>query len=115
MKINLIKKFGERFGERFGEKFGEGSQKSSQITTQIATQKTTQKGSQITTRKLTEKQAAILEYIREHPKAGRHEMAQNIEGITEDSIKYNLKRLQESGLLRHASSANGGHWEVMNE
>jgi len=74
-----------------------------------------QKSSQKTTRKLTEKQIAILEYIIEYPKAGRHEMTQNIEGITEDGIKYNLKRLQESGLLRHVGHAKGGYWEVMNE
>jgi len=42
-------------------------------------------------------------------------MAQNIKGITEDGIKYNLKRLQKSGLLRHVDSAKGSHWEVMNE
>ncbi len=42
-------------------------------------------------------------------------MAQNIKGITEDGIKYNLKRLQESGLLCHVVSAKGGHWEVNDE
>lgn len=67
---------------------------------------------QKTAQKTTQKQEAILSYLKEHPEAGRAEMAQNIEGITASGIKYNLKVLQEKGFLKRIGSDKGGYWEV---
>jgi len=54
----------------------------------------------------------MIEYLRAHPSASRKELAENIEGITEDGVKHNLKRLQELGLIKRIGSARGGYWEV---
>ncbi|MBN2531781.1 MAG: hypothetical protein JXB88_02755 [Spirochaetales bacterium] len=78
-------------------------------TTQITTQITTQK----TTRKLTENQKKILAFLEKNPSAGREKIAEQIEGITADGVKYNLKQLQEYGLLKRIGSAKGGYWEVV--
>lgn len=72
---------------------------------------TTQK----TTRKLTPKQSAILQYLKVHPLAGRGEIVQHISEITEDGVIYNLKRLQDMGLLKRVGPARGGRWEVVEE
>ena len=71
------------------------------------------KTSQKTSAETTQKQKAIVDYIKQNPKAGRKEISENIDGITEDGVKYNLKRLQEIGLLIRHGSDRGGSWEVV--
>ena len=41
-------------------------------------------------------------------------MAENIADITTDGIKYNLKRLQDIGVLKRIGPDFGGHWLVQN-
>jgi len=74
-----------------------------------ALEKTTQK----TTQKLTEKQQAILDHLRIDPYASRQLLVDNISNITEDGIKYNLKALQDKGLIKRIGPAKGGHWEII--
>ncbi|OHD78533.1 MAG: transcriptional regulator, partial [Spirochaetes bacterium RIFOXYC1_FULL_54_7] len=93
--------------EKASEKTG-GFSKSSQETTQETTQRTTQK----TTQTLSGKQTELLNYLKLNPEASRQEMAQHIADITADGIKYNLKRLQDIGLLKRVGPDKGGHWEV---
>lgn len=76
-------------------------------------EKTTQKTTQKTAQKTTQKQDAIIEYLRKHPSASRKELADNIDDITESGIKYNLKRLQELGLIKRVGPDKGGYWEVI--
>ena len=66
--------------------------------TQKTTQKTTQK---------------ILELIRENPYITRKELAKKIDNITEDGIKYYLKRLKEKGILKRIGPDKGGYWEII--
>ena len=68
-----------------------------------------------TTQKLTPKQSAILQYLKVHPLAGREEIVQHISEITEDGVKYNLKRLQDMGLIKRVGPDRGGRWEVVKE
>lgn len=75
--------------------------------------RTAQKTAQKTILKTTPMQAAIIEYLDIHPYASRKQLAEDIQGITESGIKYNLKRLQDLGLIKHMGSAKGGHWEVI--
>lgn len=75
------------------------------------TQKTTQKNDEIT-QKLTKVQLAILKYLAEHPSATRIELSNNIDGVSEDGVKYNLARLQEIGLLKRIGGRKQGLWEV---
>ena len=69
---------------------------------------TTQK----TNHKTTQKQQAILDYLMRNPNASRAALARAIEGITESGVKYNLKVLQDAGLLMRVGSAKSGHWQV---
>lgn len=61
-----------------------------------------------TTQKTTQK---IIVLIRENPEISRKKLAEII-GITEDGIKYHLKKMQEKGILERIGPAKGGHWEV---
>ena len=76
---------------------------------QKTTQKTTQKGAQ----NLTEQQYAILSYLKEHPKATRKEISENLSNITENGVKYNLYRLQELDLLRRVGGRKQGFWQII--
>ena len=70
------------------------------------------KTAQKTVQKTVQKQKEILEFLKVHPKVGREEIARNINGISESGVKYNLKVLQDKGLLKRIGPAKGGHWEV---
>ena len=39
-------------------------------------------------------------------------MALNIPGITENGVKYNLRRLKELGLIKRIGAPKGGKWVV---
>ena len=69
----------------------------SDTTAQKTTQKTTQK---------------ILDLVRSSPECSRRTLAEAV-GISTDGIKYHLRRLQETGLLRRIGPDKGGHWEVV--
>ena len=72
-------------------------------------QKTTQK----TTQKLTKKQEEILSFLKNNPNASRKDLTENIEDLTEDGVKYNLKRLKELELIRRVGPDKGGFWEII--
>ncbi len=40
------------------------------------------------------------------------EIASQLGNITEDGVKYNLKVLQEKGVLKRVGPAKGGYWEI---
>jgi len=60
--------------------------------------------------KITQK---ILELIKSNPKITRKELAQKIEDITEDGIKYNISKLKKEGRIKRIGSDKGGHWEIV--
>jgi ATP-dependent DNA helicase RecG len=66
-------------------------------TTQKTTQKTTQR---------------ILEILRQHPSAGRREIAELLGDVTEDGVKYQLNKLKALGRITRIGSDKGGYWEV---
>lgn len=72
---------------------------------------TTQK----TTQKLSRKQEEILLYLKNNPKASRKDLTDNIIDLTEDGVKYNLKRLKEFGLIRRVGPDKGGFWEIIEQ
>lgn len=84
-------------------------------TTQSTTQRDadTTQTSEGTTQSLTEMQNAILSILREEPTLGRKDIAQKIEGITEDGVKYHLQKLQKLGILRREGGDYGGHWVIL--
>ena len=66
-----------------------------------------------TTRKITEIQSRIIDYLRNNPMASRNAITSFIKDITEDGIKYNLKVLQEKGIIKRIGPDKGGYWKVL--
>ena len=66
-------------------------------TTTTTTQKTTQK---------------IIALIEENPKITRKELAE-VTGLTEDGIKYHLKKMQDEAIIERIGPDKGGYWEVV--
>lgn len=73
--------------------------------------KTTQKTTQKTTRKTTQK---IIDCIKQDATISRDDLAKKC-GITSDGIKWQLKQMQEKGLLRRVGPDKGGHWEIIKQ
>ena len=76
---------------------------------------TTQKTTQKTAQKLSRKQEEILLYLKNNPKASRKDLTDNIIDLTEDGVKYNLKRLKEFGLIRRIGPDKGGFWKIIEQ
>ena len=66
---------------------------------------TTQKTAQKTAQK-------ILGLVRADPTVTRQQLAGML-NLTADGIKYHLKRMQDSGILRRVGPDKGSHWEVV--
>ena len=77
-------------------------------TTQTATQPPQRHG-----RDLSLVQRKILSYLGENPTASRREIAEHLQNITEDGVKYHLARLQSMNLLHRTGPDFGGKWEVV--
>ena len=110
------------------------SDQKADLTTQTTTQTTTQRidnTTQTTTQRgekatqigldttqntpqhfLTIQEQIIIE-LRNNPNLSRKELAKIIPSVTEDGIKYHLKKLQDRGILRRVGANFGGHWEVL--
>ena len=74
---------------------------------------TTQKTQGTTQKTLNTTQKKILNYLKEHPHATRKDMAAVIGDITEDGIKFNIGKLQQSGLLKREGGRKSGTWVVI--
>jgi predicted HTH transcriptional regulator len=83
------------------------------ISTTQKEESTTQKSKNTTPKPLTTTQKTILNYLKEHPKATRQEVAEAI-GETETVVRFNIGRLQQYGLLKRLGSKKKGQWIVTN-
>ena len=81
--------------------------------------KTTQKNHPETTQKqdidITPVQKGIIDFLLLHPYAGRKEISSNLGSLSEDGVKYNLKVLQQKGIIKRIGPAKGGHWKVLSD
>ena len=72
-----------------------------------------------TTRKqdidITPVQKGIIDFLLLHPYAGRKEISSNLGSLSEDGVKYNLKVLQQKGVIKRIGPANGGYWKVLSD
>lgn len=68
-----------------------------------------------TTRKISDMQTRIVDYLRHNPRANRGTITTYIKDITEDGIKYHLKSLQEKGIIKRIGPDKGGYWRVLSE
>jgi predicted HTH transcriptional regulator len=89
------------------------TQETTQETAQETTQETTQETSQEIDYKLSKKQKDIIDFLQLNPSASRKDIAVNVDNITEDGVKYNLKRLQELGLIKRAGATKSGIWKIV--
>ena len=60
-------------------------------------------------------QKGIIDFLLLHPYAGRKEIASHLGSLSEDGVKYNLKALQQKGIIKRIGPANGGYWKVLSD
>lgn len=63
--------------------------------------------------KLTAIQKAIVTHLSDNPTAGRRELSECIDGLTEGKAQYHLRRLQKDGVIKRIGADRGGYWEVL--
>lgn len=80
---------------------------------------TTQKNYPETTQKqnidITPIQKGIVDFLLHHPHAGRKEVSSHLGSLSEDGVKYNLKVLQQKGVIKRIGPAKGGYWKVLSD
>lgn len=74
------------------------------ITISITTQKSPQKSTQ-----------KILAIIRDKPTVSRGEIAELLEDLSENSVKYLIEGMKRDGIIQRIGPAKGGHWEIIGE
>lgn len=71
-----------------------------------------QMGGQKKWSELTEKQAAVLEIIRENPEASRGKLAQSL-SINPSAVQKHIEKLKHRGFIRRVGPDKGGRWEIL--
>lgn len=61
---------------------------------------------------LNDVQQTIVDYLREHPSAGRKELSQQIVGLSEAKAQYHLRKLLREGVIARVGSDRGGYYIV---
>ena len=56
----------------------------------------------------------IIALIKENPNIIKEELAKRL-NITEDGIKYHIKKLKKKNIIRWKGPSKGGHWEIIKE
>ena len=64
---------------------------------------------------ITPVQKGIIDFLLLHPYAGRKEISSNLGSLSEDGVKYNLKTLQQKGVIKRIGPAKGGYWKVLSD
>ena len=64
---------------------------------------------------ITPVQKGIIDFLLLHPYAGRKEISSHLGSLSEDGVKYNLKVLQQKGVIKRIGPAKGGYWKVQEE
>ncbi len=75
-------------------------------------QESGQESDQETTVQTSVLQDTILVYLQRNPSATRVEIANTLKTVSESQVKYQLRRLQELGLLERIGSTKAGEWKV---
>ena len=73
--------------------------------------KTTQKP----TLEMTPVQKEIVKFLLQNRYAGRKEISSHLGSLSEDGVKYNLKVLQQKGIIKRIGPNKGGYWKVLSE
>ena len=62
--------------------------------------------------KVTVNQQKIINALKDNPFVTQKELA-TIVGITEKSVKSNMKKLQQNNIIRRIGADKNGHWELI--
>ncbi len=62
-----------------------------------------------TTQKTTQK---VLSVLKENPSVSRKEIAEILENITPDGVKYHINKLRKAGIIERVGTDNGRYWKV---
>lgn len=76
------------------------------------TQETTQETGRTTQETDATTQEKIVALLREEPEITMRLIAERI-GITQDGVKYHIRKLRASGTIRHVGATKAGSWEVL--
>ena len=79
----------------------------------FTTQKTIQKTTQKTIQKTIQKQQKILSILKKNPGASQQEIAKILGNISSNGVKYHLRKMRDSGLIRRVGPDKGGLWEII--
>ena len=74
---------------------------------------TTPKDKNTTQKELDLNQSRVLEYFKSHPKATRVDAAKFLGDLTEDGVKFIIRKLQEKGRLKRVGGRKQGTWIVI--
>lgn len=61
---------------------------------------------------ITPVQKEIIDFLLKCPYAGRKEISSHLDSLSEDGVKYNLKLLQQKGIIKRIGPNKGGYWKV---
>ena len=61
----------------------------------------------------TAKAQQIMDILRADPTASRRQIADRIEGLSTEGVRYHLDKLRRAGRIAHRGPPNGGHWDVL--
>ncbi len=61
---------------------------------------------------LNDNQIKILKVLKENPEISRKEISEKISTITEDGVKWNIKKLKEKGIIERVGSDRKGYWKL---
>ncbi len=77
------------------------------------TQETTQEIGETTQETTQEIANKIIQLIKENPRLNRRAMAELV-GISENGVKYHLKKLKRAGRITHVGPTKKGYWKIDN-
>ena len=64
---------------------------------------------------MTPVQEEIIKFLLQNPYAGRKEISSYLGALSEDGVKYNLKVLQQKGIIKRIGPNKGGYWKVLSD
>ena len=62
---------------------------------------------------ITPVQKEIIDFLLKCPYAGRKGISSHLDSLSEDGVKYNLKILQQKGIIKRIGPNKGGYWKVL--
>lgn len=53
-----------------------------------------------------------MNLLKQNPKISRKELAEMLENISADGVKYHLDKLKEQGIIERIGGSKGGYWKI---